>query len=203
MCYNLEIKIWKVSKDCERLVGRGYGDMRKAFTLLELVFVLVVIGILAAVIIPNTRTNPVREAAVQLVSHIRYTQHLAMVDDKFDAANANWYRDRWQIVFIGNKYSIISDINATDPMNANASLSNIDLGADYSTTITLGGGCAGDDISFDHLGRPIVGDISDDAAAYEAGQLLTVPCVITLSNSGSDQNESINIEPETGYAHIN
>jgi len=90
--------------------------MKKAFTLLELVFVIVVIGILAAVIIPNTRRDTLREAAIQLVSHIRYTQHLALVDDKFDANDANWYKKRWQIAFhnganTNNKwsYTIFSD----------------------------------------------------------------------------------------------
>ena len=100
--------------------------MKKAFTMIELVFVIVVIGILAAVILPNTKTNPVQEAAIQLVSHIRYTQHLAMVDDKFDATDANWYKKRWQIVFsdalltTNEKYSytIYSDgagVNSGDP----------------------------------------------------------------------------------------
>ena len=71
--------------------------MKKAFTLLELVFVLVVIGILAAFMIPSTRTNPAVDAAIQLESHIRYTQHLAMIDDKFDANNTRWYRNLWKI----------------------------------------------------------------------------------------------------------
>ena len=87
--------------------------MKKAFTLLELIFVIVVIGILAAVIIPNTRTNPLQEAAVQLVSHIRYTQHLAMIDDKFDATEPFWFRQRWQLAFSTaggtNSYMIFAD----------------------------------------------------------------------------------------------
>ncbi|MBA1433268.1 MAG: prepilin-type N-terminal cleavage/methylation domain-containing protein [Epsilonproteobacteria bacterium] len=37
--------------------------MKKAFTMLELVFVIVVIGILAALILPRTKTNPVQAAA--------------------------------------------------------------------------------------------------------------------------------------------
>jgi prepilin-type N-terminal cleavage/methylation domain-containing protein len=87
--------------------------MKKAFTLLELIFVIVVVGILAAVIIPNTRSNPLQEAAIQLVSHIRYTQHLAMIDDKFDANEPFWYRQRWQLAFSAaggtNSYMIFAD----------------------------------------------------------------------------------------------
>ena len=90
--------------------------MKKAFTMLELVFVIVVIGILAASIIPSTKTNPLQEAAIQLISHIRYTQHLAMIDDKYDSNDAEWYKGRWQIVFSNNiktnnyeAYTIFSD----------------------------------------------------------------------------------------------
>jgi len=99
--------------------------MKKAFTMIELVFVIVIIGILTAVILPNTKTNPVKEAAIQLVSHIRYTQHLAMIDDKFNINDSNWYKKRWQIVFtkgsMANKkyaYTIYSDAaggNTGDP----------------------------------------------------------------------------------------
>ncbi len=78
---------------------------RRAFTLLELVFVIVVVGILAVVILPRTKTNPLQEAAVQVVSDIRYTQHLAMMDDKYDKSDVHWYKGRWQIVFGHNSYS--------------------------------------------------------------------------------------------------
>jgi len=91
--------------------------MKKAFTLLELIFVIVVIGILAAFIIPRTETNPLYEAAVQVQSDIRYTQHLAMLDDKYNGNDSQWYKGRWQIVFgntndyANNKpaYTIFSD----------------------------------------------------------------------------------------------
>jgi len=93
--------------------------MKKAFTMIELIFVIVVIGILAAVIIPSTRTNPLQEAAIQMLSHIRYTQHLALIDDKYgDQGSANWKYARWQIVFTANgssysnyeyAYTIFSD----------------------------------------------------------------------------------------------
>ncbi len=80
--------------------------MKKAFTLIELIFAIVVIGILVALILPRTKTNPVQEAAVQVLSHIRYTQHLAMIDDKYNPNDTNWYKGRWQIVFGNtNKYA--------------------------------------------------------------------------------------------------
>ncbi len=101
--------------------------MKKAFTMLELVFVIVVVGIMAYVAVSSFSRNPLREAADQLVSHIRYTQHLAMMDDKFDLNDATWYRKRWQIRFSTaggvQSYAIMSDINSDG--NPNASVGGI------------------------------------------------------------------------------
>ena len=172
--------------------------MKKAFTMIELVFVIVVMGILAAAIIPSTRTNPAQEAAIQLLSHIRYTQHLALVNDKYDATNATWFQNRWQIRFVGNTYSIVSDNNtfATNPSNG-APLQNIDLNDDYSVTLIHTGSCnmANPIISFDHLGRPLVGNV---APVTTYGQLMTLPCRITLTSGA--ENVIVNITQETGYA---
>jgi prepilin-type N-terminal cleavage/methylation domain-containing protein len=91
--------------------------MKKAFTMLEFLVVLVVIAILAVAIIPDMKSNKLREAAVQVVSHIKYTQHLAMVDDKFNASDNKWYKKRWQIIFAKTggavRYTIFSDFSAT------------------------------------------------------------------------------------------
>ena len=76
--------------------------MKKAFTMLELVFVMVVVGILSVMIAPNFQGNNLRQAADQVVSHIRYTQHLAMMDNKFSTTDANWFLGRWQIRFFEN-----------------------------------------------------------------------------------------------------
>ncbi len=102
--------------------------MKKSFTLLELVFVIVLIGIISAVMIPRTGSNSLREAAIQLVSHIKYTQHLAMMDDKFDlndiANNKQWFQSRWQLVFStsggGMFYWIFSDFKGSSTGNPDA-----------------------------------------------------------------------------------
>lgn len=73
--------------------------MKKAFTMLELVFVIAIVGILSVMIAPNFQGNNLRQAADQVVSHIRYTQHLAMMDNKFEPSEATWFLGRWQIRF--------------------------------------------------------------------------------------------------------
>lgn len=119
--------------------------MRRALTMIELVFVIVVIGILSAVFIPRMERDSVVEAAIQVASHVRYAQHLAMVDDKYvpnpnmsTQANAasrllearEWYKGRWHIFFSPTangtiSYSIMSDstISSYDG-NPDANLNN-------------------------------------------------------------------------------
>lgn len=100
---------------------------KSAFTMLELVFVIVAIGILSAVFIPRFGQNKLSEAANQLISHIRYTQHLALMSDEYNASDASWYKKRWQIVFssadayANNKpsYSIFSDKDADGSVDPN------------------------------------------------------------------------------------
>ena len=87
--------------------------MKKSFTIIELIIVLLIISILVAVIIPRINSNKLLEAATQVVNHIRYTQHLALVDDKYNPNLTHWYRQRWQIAFSTahstRSYSIFSD----------------------------------------------------------------------------------------------
>lgn len=108
--------------------------MKKAFTMLELVFVIVVVGILSYFVSTGFQRNPLREAADQVVSHIRYTQHLAMMDDKFSATDSNWFLGRWQIRFsTANGYqsyfimadTILSSYDANPNAPANFSYSEV------------------------------------------------------------------------------
>ena len=100
------------------------GFCKKAFTMLELVFVIIVVGILAAAMAPRFTRDNIQEAADQVVSHLRYTKHLAMVDEKFDLSDATWYKTRWQIKFSKNSgsnnrwsYTIFSDALGTHSGN--------------------------------------------------------------------------------------
>ncbi|NLK66156.1 MAG: type II secretion system protein [Campylobacteraceae bacterium] len=100
--------------------------IKKAFTMIELVLIIVVVGILATAVIPRTDRNAVLEAANQVVSHIRYTQHLAMLDNKFSYTDSRWYKDRWTIEFTqanvnGDtnwKYQVYSDTTRSGNLNS-------------------------------------------------------------------------------------
>ncbi len=217
-------------------------NKKYAFTMIELVFVIVVSGILAATFIPRFDRDNLQEAADQIISHIRYTQHLAMVDDKFDDKNVTWYKNRWQILFSKNlgsnnqwSYTIFSDSKGThsgnpdkdeiakNPNNPNKYLTGGTSGAgliQYSSQestkklnigITYGienvsfanCGSTAKRIAFDYLGRPMVGNLSSSIYPYQKGRLLTSQCRIALCKDAScDNNITIAIEPETGYAHI-
>lgn len=215
--------------------------MKKAFTMMEIIFVIVVIGILAAVIIPRTDSNKLSEAAIQVISHIRYTQHLAMVDDKFDVNDAEWYKKRWQLLFGSSQtytngkiaYSIFSDsgafsgnpgINelAKNPIDSSKLLTGgfagvisyatdsrvtkeMNIGEKYGITSVSTTGCGGARrIAFDHLGRPIEGDMKNHNSPYTSSgtttSLLTKQCEIEIISL--EGKVTIVIEPETGYSRI-
>ncbi len=89
---------------------------KKAFTMLELVFVIVVLGILAALALPRLDRDIRQEAADNILSAIRYTQHLALNDDKTDPfpPNNDWQKSLWQIRFTGTttlSYTIGSNMD--------------------------------------------------------------------------------------------
>ena len=180
--------------------------MKKAFTMMELIFVLVVMGIIAAVVLPNTRSNPVAEAGVELASQIRFTQHLALINDKY-ATDATWYKNRWQIVFSGtdnNFYSVVSDNNTTfakDPLKG-LPIQDVAL---TGVSLSFTGGCNGKTtLSFDHLGRPLVGSLAAMTQPYVAagtnGELLSSDCTITITDGS--ENSVITLTRETGYVKL-
>jgi prepilin-type N-terminal cleavage/methylation domain-containing protein len=120
--------------------------MKRGFTLIELIFVIIIIGILSAVLVPKFTRPTLIEAANQIVSHIQYTQHLAMVDNKFDPNDQYWYRKRWQILFGKSSagaqntddewaYTIFSDTSGT----GNPDIGEIAVNPGSSSTLLSGG----------------------------------------------------------------
>ncbi len=140
--------------DVRRCIFSNIGQgrvVKKAFTLIELVLVIAIVGILSVVLAPNFQRDNLTEAANQLISHIRYTQHLAMMDNKYNATDNDWYKNRWQLRFSKSvsgedvwSYTIFSDNNhdynpnkTTDTIAKNPLNSKQLLSGGFSGTILL------------------------------------------------------------------
>lgn len=203
---------------------------RFAFTLLELVFVIIIIGILAVLAMPNFRGNPLQTAAEQVASHIRYTQHLAMVDDKFDPTDPTWYQSLWRIRFyeIGTPdtyyYAVFNDTDkegmidttthiepAIDPLTkkylyvgntANDARNNekMNLTDAYGVT-SLTSSC---DTGFIEFFFDHIGRPYVNSVSIGTtppySNLLVNDCNITLTHP--DGSATIIIRPETGYVSV-
>jgi len=186
-----------------------------AFTMLELIVVIVVTGIISAVMIPRLERDNLRMAVNQVVRHIQYTQHLAMVDDMYDNAKPLWYKAMWRISFRSNNCYVVSsntdfDMNydraesATDPLTKTLLYSNnfcTQESSDNSDmflfdkyeidSIEFDSACGNNRfIAFDHLGRP-------HKTLISVNDLVTAECKVTL-HSGLRKGV-ISILPETGY----
>jgi len=99
--------------------------MKHGFTLIELILVILVVSILAVTAYEKIGgESKIQEATDQVIRHIRYTQHLAMVDDKYtarpngtysnlaqDRKNAQlWFKKYWQIRFHSSNFGSTSTI---------------------------------------------------------------------------------------------
>ncbi len=141
---------------------------KSAFTMLELVMVIVVLGIIAALALPRIDRDVSQEAADNVLSAIRYTQHLALMDNKTNPEDTQWQMTLWNIRFAkyqnnGTKwfYTVGSNMNhgtninkeetAIDPTNGkymyNANADST-VGTDESPNIFLGKNFGINDITF-------------------------------------------------------
>jgi len=193
-----------------------------AFTLIEFVFTIVVIGILSINIMPQLERDNISEAAYQIARHLRLTQHHALVEDMFDGSDRNWVEKMWRIRFIksGKKqcYVVFADRNklgnanddevAVDtltkkPIYANNACSE-SLNHNTDTllwkkfgvnSVSLDQGFASrKHIAFDHLGRPL--QIVNSKPIH-----ITSDCLISIQTNNGHTAE-ITIYRESGFVKV-
>jgi len=158
-----------------------YAFKRRArgFTAIELVIVIVVIGVLAAVITPRWYQADVElhGAAQQLKNDIRYMQGLAMTNGQ-----------RHRITFNAANYQLTNNTgaNVLHPLTGAAIVP-------YSRTgnVTLdANGFNASFLAFDGLGRP-----------YNGAALLGAVTSVTLNQTGG-ASRILSIAPQTGFVTV-
>jgi len=204
----------------------------KAFTMLELVFVIVVLGILASLALPRMDRDLRQEAKDNILAAIRYTQHLALNDDKTDPTDNTWQKKLWQIRFatsnITNKaffYTVSSDADkdgsvdpeetAIDPANgkymynANA---DTDIGSDESPNIFIGKTYGIDSIEFNggcdnvkHIAFDHLGrpHTGIGGASHDYSKYMTSDCTIEFGFADGSTPLIVTIATETGHVSAN
>jgi prepilin-type N-terminal cleavage/methylation domain-containing protein len=202
--------------------------MKQAFTLLELLFSIVILSILASLTLSNYHSPMNKQHAIDaIISNIRYTQHLALSDHKHDFDMPKWQRALWTFKLehcpnIGWFYTITSNqlyvtshnhIDAAiDPSNNQPIYYRCDKGTKESSPrifitkryivkeVNIEGGCNHKAISFDHLGRPYSGFTEKSTSLY--ANYMATPCHLTFTLENSE-NFTITILPETGFVYNN
>jgi len=185
---------------------KTFDNKKSAFTMLEMVFGIVVISIIATLAIPRMDRDLKSEAKAHIISALRYTQHLALVDDRRDPFDATWQSKLWHISFAtdGSNYTISSGSNfavdATDgkllDSTATGSKSNL-IGKKYGIDgVTASGGCSSPLVAYDNLGR-VYDSITSTTPDY--AHYVTTDCILTISFASSSISDLvINISTETG-----
>jgi len=146
--------------------------MRKAFTLIELIFVIVIIGIITGVGSSMFKTNYLLHDTNFIVLKIRQAQYQGIGYEHngfgVEATSPDY-----------DKGCIKLDDNLSD--------------ANYKLHVTLGGYLNNKTLCFDSTGRPHEGD-------FTKSSLITEQKVLNLVKN--TKIVSISIEPVTGYAII-
>ena len=105
--------------------------------MLELIMVIIILGILSSLAIPRMDRDYKQEASDSMLSHIRYTQHLALTDNKHKFDKAKWQQRFWRIVFgtcTGNNRFFMIGTDDNMETSSNAFFSRNEAAIDPSTS---------------------------------------------------------------------
>ncbi|MCV3439912.1 prepilin-type cleavage/methylation domain-containing protein [Campylobacter lari] len=113
--------------------------MKQAFTLIELAFVCIILSLLFSMAYVYYKPDYLRLGAEQVLNDIKYTRHLALIQNdfrtkEFNIAKREWFKAKWQLYFIRSKsatnneqtYTIFLDKNGDGNANIGKNMINKD-----------------------------------------------------------------------------
>ena len=215
--------------------------------MIEFVFVIVILGILASLAMESTSPNLKQEAEDEILSAIRLTRQMALTDNKHRPDNrVDWQKAYWRFEYRictgsgGTKWTYRVGANDNLGLNIDKSESAIDpvngkllytagdcnsLQPDESKSVLLtkrfgiknitmsgceivNGTTTAKHIAFDFYGRPHRGVAGYSSKHNHFSKLIKNDCNITFimssdeNGDGLDDNFTLVVKPETGYAYI-
>ena len=72
--------------------------MKKGFSLLELIFVISIVGIIVTHSIQKDNLSKIKIAKNQILLHLKYARYIAMLDNKYDYEDTLWHKKRWSFL---------------------------------------------------------------------------------------------------------
>ena len=91
---------------------------KKSFSLIELIFTILLISIIISQIIPKNNFSKLNQATNKIILYLKYTRYIAMLDDKYNVNDDMWFKERWTLKFqncsqkVGGLYYVVfSDRN--------------------------------------------------------------------------------------------
>jgi len=200
--------------------------MKRGFSLLELIFIILVVGIIASQSIQKNNLSKLTLAKNQIILHLKYARYIAMLDNKYDYQDIEWYKKRWSLKFLncqssigGIYYVIYNDLVSNgaikkeetlkDPLTGNYIYSyqcTKDSLYDKSKFVLLTEEYEIKSINISCNETSTIGQISfgDDGKVYakagknESDYEIKEPCSIKLYDK-HNQSEEIIIYPNSGY----
>ena len=160
------------------------------FTLVELIVVMVVLGILAAVFVPRSN-NPaiiLSTQAEQFAADIRYVQSLAMTQGWSGVAPT---ARRYRVNFTATSYDF-TDVSGVAVAHPGGTAGSISFAGDVSISPFPPSNLPNSLVSFDGLGTPYT----------DAGAGAPLASVATISMVSGGSARAVQIFPETGMVRV-
>ena len=200
---------------------------KEAFSLLEIIFVVIILVIIATQIVPKSQISKLNLATDKVILYLNYTRYIAHVDNKFNNQDEHWQKRHWTLKFLncqssigGLYYVVYSDTHEgtghhkkidtlIDPLNNKYLYSHQcreDTLNDKSKHVLLTQEYGVTKVDVSCNTTDTIGQISFAYDGKIYSQLgtnikeITNQCKIKLFNNENDFT-TIVIEPKTGYIH--
>jgi prepilin-type N-terminal cleavage/methylation domain-containing protein len=175
--------------------GQVLRQQRRAFTLIEILCVVIILGIASAIVVPSlgTRSDLIAGAATrEIVGDLMYAQNRAIVSQSMIYAQFDTTRQRYSLTTTPPNASSLTYVS--DPVTSKPYQTTFQTGS-FKTVSLQTVSCDGNTcLAFDELGQPYAVDSSGSSTLLINAATIPVTCgAFTLT---------VTVEPFTGAMKV-